>query len=163
MVFSSDLSRSRNSFACLRLNVRSVHKIICITNPELIFFVHKCSLMCFVVYSQKFVSPTVQLIMENSNAAPNRKKAGKKRYIPIVFLPGHRFSMWRRRALIIFITSASKRYDNILLLMNKNISYTMYCTHLYGTFERFCKIAFDCNPTVFKFNLKRTQNGKQIK
>lgn len=42
----------------------------------------------FYQYLQKLVSPTVQLIMEYSRAAPRQKNIGKNRYTPKRFLPG---------------------------------------------------------------------------
>lgn len=43
----------------------------------------------FKICLQKFVVPTVQWIIENSNAAPRPKNNGKNLYIPNVFSPGH--------------------------------------------------------------------------
>lgn len=47
-------------------------------------------------YLQKFVSPTRQLIIENSKAAPSKKNPGRKRYIPKYFFPGQASRKLRR-------------------------------------------------------------------
>lgn len=58
---------------------------------------------CTLCNSQKFVWPTVHLIIENSKAAPSPKKSGRKRYTPKVFCPGQLSKKRCRRLVGCFI------------------------------------------------------------
>lgn len=70
--------------------------------------------------SQKLVWPTVQLIIENSRAAPSPKKIGRKRYTPNVFLPGQ-LSRNRCRTLVECFMDVSKDQEGERIDLNYDL------------------------------------------
>lgn len=69
---------------------------------------------------QKLVWPTVQLIIENSRAAPSPKKIGRKRYTPNVFLPGQ-LSRNRCRTLVGCFMDVWKAQEGVRFDLNYDL------------------------------------------